>query len=725
MTASRTLAAISVVCAIWPIFSACSTSPAPAPLPSIPCTSAAIGDAMDSFASSDVAVSIDTGGDASLELVRSDLARYLSAMWGGPISVGSAADTSRKMNVVLSTSADAQTKTALAADKTYAIVRTDTSVIVAAHDAAGLAYGAYALLETLGARFFHPKQEFVPAFSGVRIPKTLSITRAPSALSRGIQFHTLHPIEYFKVFLEPSEANLADAKRVIDWLVKTGQNFLQFVLLSTVDWAAWTPHARAILDYAHLRHVTVGAAVQTWGGSSLQNNYVLVKDAANWQVEMDAGLDKLLTLDWDSVDLALGEFSSADPQSVIDWLNHAVDHVAKTKPNVLVNVQNHVGNYKDLYIQYQGQTVFFYHLPQFADSRLGQAVHTLAFYDLYRNWATYAHTDFHLQHDYIFKELPTRRVKYFPESAYWISADVDVPLFLPEFVHARWIDINTLNKEIAAQKLPALNGHLMFSSGHEWGYWLTDYLSAKMLWQPDAAEDTFYADYGAAFGSCASDVTASLSAFRALQTKYLFDARLMPYLQGENAVVDLGYTVGLETHAKRIEFEEVLKMSEADRATFDANVVSKLEAMAGEVKPIEDDLAARCRGSDASIKPWCDELWDGVAIVRNRAQHIAHLFRSILAHANKADGQPELSKAQTLTAEAAAIILRREAHYRFPDGRTTDAYFNPTVYAFGYLRPAHGQCYWHRREEQVAFLLDPTNMTGTPASSSSVPSCQN
>ena len=32
-------------------------------------------------------------------------------------------------------------------------------------------------------------------------------------------------------------------------------------------------------------------------------------------------------------------------------------------------------------------------------------------------------------------------------------------------------------------------------------------------------------------------------------------------------------------HAKRVEFEDVLKMSDADRGAFDANVVSQLEAM--------------------------------------------------------------------------------------------------------------------------------------------------
>lgn len=684
---------------------------------------------MDTFAPADVGVSFETGGDPGLEIARADVGIYLSALWGTTVSVASTADLSHRVNVLLSTSADARARTPLASDKSYAITRTDdakgTTVIVAARDATGLAYGAYALLEALGVRFFHPKQEYVPALGAPRLPKTLSIARAPWVASRGVQLHLLHPIEYFKVFHEPSADDLADAKRVIDWLVKTGQNHLQWTLLSTVDWTTWLPHAQAILAYAHQRHVTVGAVVQTWGGSSLQNNYVLISHAASWQAEMDSQLDKLLTLDWDVVDLALGEFSSTDPQQVIDWLNHAVDRLETAKPSIEVAVQNHVGNYKDLYVQYQGQTVFFYHLPQFADPRLGQNVHTLAFYDLYRSWATYAHPDFHLQHDYIFKELPTRRVKYFPESAYWISADIDVPLFLPEFVHARWLDVHTLAGEIATQKLPPLAGHLMFSSGHEWGYWLTDYLTAKMLWQPDLPLDAFFADYAGAFGSCSSNVASDLTAFTALQTKYLFDARLMPYVQGENAVVDLGYSVGLETHAKRIEFEEVLAMSDLDRSTFEANVVVGLEALVAEIEPIEADVAARCRGADASIAPWCNELADGISIVRNRAQHAAHLYRAILLHARKADGGPELANARALTTEAATIISRREAHYRFPDGRTTDAYFNPTVYAFGYLRPAHTQCYWHRREEQVSYLLDPTNTTGTAAGSSSLPSCQN
>jgi hypothetical protein len=540
--------------------------------------------------------------------------------------------------------------------------------------------------------------------------------------SRGIQLHTLHPIEYLPAFHEPSPQNLADAKRVIDWLVKTGQNYVQWVLLSTVPFDTLRPHAQAIVDYAHQRRVRVGAVVQVWGGAALQNNYVLVTDASTWQHDMDAGLDQLMTVSWDVVELALGEFVSTGPQTVIDWMNHATDHLSTAHPGLEVNVQNHVGNYPNLWVQYQGQTVFYYHLPQFADARLGQTVHTLSFFDVYRDWATYKHPDFHLQHDYVFQELPTRRVKYFPESAYWISADVDVPLFLPMYWVARWNDVHGLVAEAREQGLPPLAGHVEFSSGHEWGYWLNDYLTAKMLWQPDAPLSTFVEDYGAAFGSCSADVSSALGSLVEIQTRYLFDQRLAAYVQGENLTVDEGYIAGKETHPQRVAFEDVLsKMTDAERATFESGVVAGLEAMAAEIRPIEAAVAARCRGSDTTIAPWCAELWDGIAIVRNRAEHTALLYRAILAKAGGADPEPYYQVATTMTAEAQTIVARREPAYRFDPALLTGVDDSPiTIYGFGYLRPAHTQCYWTRREMQVRALLD----TGVPAIIATLPSCE-
>jgi hypothetical protein len=84
-----------------------------------------------------------------------------------------------------------------------------------------------------------------------------------------------------------------------------------------------------------------------------------------------------------------------------------------------------------------------------------------------------------------------------------------VPLFLPEFIYSRYNDVHTLTGELETAKLPPLAGHLMFSSGHEWGYWMTDYLTAKMLWRPDAPLDAFVSDWSAAFGTCAGDFSAT------------------------------------------------------------------------------------------------------------------------------------------------------------------------------------------------------------------------
>jgi hypothetical protein len=347
-----------------------------------------------------------------------------------------------------------------------------------------------------------------------------------------------------------------------------------------------------------------------YGGSSLQNNYVLVKDTGKGPEQMDAPLDALLPIGWDFVELALGEFIGADPSSVISWLNHAVEHLAAKAPKVEVDVQNHVGNYPKLWVEYQGQKVFHYHLPQFADARLGQSVHTLAFFDVYRDWATYAHPDFHLQHDYMLKELPSRRVHYFPESAYWISADVDVPLFLPEFVRSRHNDIHRLTAEAAEKKLPPLQAHITFSSGHEWGYWMTDYLAAKIAWQPEADLQSFYDTLAAPWGECGAAVAGALGDVTKEQDTILFDEKLMAYVQGKNSTVDIGYLAGIETHPKRIAYQDVMKMSEGDRAAFDARVPARLLDLAAALSQNEATLAPRCAGADEALRPYCEEIRD-------------------------------------------------------------------------------------------------------------------
>lgn len=701
--------------------------PFPVPDPVLTCDSRAAAGSLQALSLSSAHIQIDPGDDTNLAALRADVPTTLAKLWPSltdiSVSEGAAAPDAAPLTLWLSTGDDA----ALAAgspdlDDGYVLRRIDDekgiTLLVFAPDARNLAHGAYDLLETLGARYFHPMEEFVPSFDQAHIPATLDRIEKPWVKTRGTQLHLLHPIEYFDSFQVPGEAHLAEAKRVVDWLVKTGQNHLQWWQLGNLDWAAYRPHAAAIVDYAHSRGVTVNAVVQLWGGASLQNGYSLVDDEDLWQSQMETGIDQLLEIPFDGIELGLGEFFAADPDRLIQWLDHGTTYAAGK--NARFSVVNHVGNYPELYVDYQGKEEFFYFLPRHASKDLINTVHTVFFFDLYREGGMYGHDDFHAHRDFLFEELPNRTMRYEPESAYWVTADVDVPAFLPEYIEARWVDIHNLSADIAAKKLPPLEGHIMFSSGHEWGYWLTDYLTARMLWRPSAELDHFLSLYSSIYGSCAGEVQGALRGFMDVQSKYLFERKLVPYVSGEDFYDDLGALIGKETQLPRVPFEALAAMTDAERATFETDVLGGLRAAAEEIAPFETTARAACRGADAALMPYCAELRDGIEIVRLRLLHSLRLYEAVLDHLRSGSRSfALLAEAAQLTARAKVVIAGREPFYRFDPERLTGAYPNPTIYKFGYLRQAHTQCMWHRQEEQAAFLIG----TGAAPSAFDVRAC--
>ena len=64
---------------------------------------------------------------------------------------------------------------------------------------------------------------------------------------------------------------------------------------------------------------------------------------------------------------------------------------------------------------------------------------------------------------------------YFPESSYWVAFDNSVPVYLPAYMRSRWLDMDRIRSE--AGPLP---GHVLFSTGWEWGYWQTDVATLRM-----------------------------------------------------------------------------------------------------------------------------------------------------------------------------------------------------------------------------------------------------
>ena len=577
------------------------------------------------------------GESPASDAIRADMQKYFARVTGSPWTL-QAGTPSEGSAVWISATSEAQTIAGGVPEGGYTIVRrdvggADTIVVTAANDV-DLAYGAYAFLEELGIRFFHPKDELIP--TQFRWPDAIDIRRQPATKIRGIHMHTLHPVETFDALFSPGEQNLADAKELIDWLVKTGHNRLQWYLMSTIDLDTWSPHATAIAEYAHGRGVDLGMTVQFSAGASLlQNQYALVlTPSAQFEdqlVELESRLDLVLaTAPFDHLEIAFGEFFASDPTRLVEALDHAIAYLADVAPNVTLAVQNHIGNYEELYLDLgEDEDVYFYHLPGRADPRLIQNVHTVYFFDLYRDWAMYEHESFEIQRNYIFDEIGERDVYYFPESAYWVTADIDVPVFLPEFVYARWLDIHTLTADLDAAGLPPLSGHILYSSGHEWGYWLTDYVTARALWQPEAELEEHLAHVAAPFGRCAGTVSEGLSDLITLQNEMLFDRRLVPYASAEDIHDDLGYAAGIDTHPPRVPFAALRAMSDVERTQFATEVLEPLHETAERTEAIAKDFSEGCETS--AHRAWCDEFADATKVTADKLAHAHALYTAVLA----------------------------------------------------------------------------------------------
>ena len=76
-------------------------------------------------------------------------------------------------------------------------------------------------------------------------------------------------------------------------------------------------------------------------------------------------------------------------------------------------------------------------LPYYSDSRLAVMPHTVEFYGVDDPAPTYGNHSFHSIFRYMQLESARREVVWYPETAYWCSFDIDVPLFLPLYAEGR------------------------------------------------------------------------------------------------------------------------------------------------------------------------------------------------------------------------------------------------------------------------------------------------
>ncbi len=618
------------------------------------------------------------------------------------------------------------TKTAFAADDRYGL-------LVEARTEAAAMWGLYRIAHDMGVRYIHPEQTFYPANSGARLPWHYSgKPEIPAFSTRGLHEHTQHPTPPSDFLMRSDDKSFrALAANYIRWLARNRQNTFTFHMLKTVDLDTWVPYYKGIAAEAKDFGLDPGIVVSF--ADEQQNNFKLIRTdkldgggnvlADDKQIRLS--LDRLLQTGIGRVTFQIGtsEFTKPTDKRVLDWMKVAVAHLGSKKVRAYIWIHTTCSLHDD-------KGGYFYHLPLKADPALGAWVHTTMFYDLEHPAPVYDCTSFKQQLDFIKQADGKRELVYFPETAWWLGFDNNMPLALPITGWSRSHDIkNVLSKH-------QVTGHVTFTTGREWGYWRYDHHVMAATWDRDLDWPAYLASIEAVFGPDGDKVVSVLTKWAELQKKHFYDTNplIYFYLAGELAQDEIGEQAGVLARRPKLAFHKVLKMDKAAFAKWKKDDYDLLTAMLPAYTALLDQLPQPPEtGADMQRKLYAETR----RVLRIHVQRIAHaleLYGAViemrpwhqavqLANAASPVGTPEvtikheakkaadarIAKAAAITAEVRKTIALQEKDYRYKAELLREKKGKSlTSYKFGYLEQTGTGHFWVRRDEQIRKLADKT-----------------
>lgn len=570
----------------------------------------------------------------------------------------------------------------------------------------GIAAGLYALLqEKLGFRFVHPRQTVYPAHRRWPLPKSFTFSGRPRFVSRGFHLHTLHPAELTEQLHDPNYPNsYADVASYLDWLARNGQNSFQFFLLRGIDRTRWIPHARRIVNYAHSRGIRCGVEVSL---SMLQQQAFqvidLLKPLPSYRQQVDDSLAWLFQAGWDFVtlDSTMGEYLPALGKLMPELQSYFETQVA-ARYHARLFLATHV-------IRRGGGSG----VPGPLAASSAILIHSVMCYSASEPKApVYGNLNQRFLLAAARDENSRRETWYWPESSYWVCFDTSVPLLLLTYLDSRYEDMEQMARI-------GVSGHLTFTSGWEWGYWLTDWSVARWSWD--------YAGAGhksaTAPLSCLAELFPDPGLLRdfqealALQNLWLKDQELQRYLSALTPFAELPPPLAHAFQPSPDFSYSWLRFSASNKETLAVlnGPVPELEQYARAMELVCDRLEARIgllkKLPGMSGAPWAlaQELATGLKVGALRARHRALTLRALIAgrrgpafsFGTGYESERFLARAREVRTAAQTLVTLQEGRYRFPVGSLARCRESLSAYQFGYLFPASQLFFWRREEEQV------------------------
>lgn len=519
----------------------------------------------------------------------------------------------------------------------------------------------YKGLRELGFLFPHPLKQISPDLEGINRHCNKTWSWRPALKYRGFHLHTLHPSEWISAFYQ-NKPEVAD--KTVRWLARNQQNIFDLSLLrvplSELK-SQMRPHFELARKFQIYTGVSLGIALHQ------QNSYKLLSlwesyFGRNTEEKIEKRLKELmdaLPLSYIVLEAGSSEFTPTDFEKTLKWLNVAGEFTRKnnkvhfTKVHVSSNqVSEKWGNYN--------------FLPQYAKSSVGVLPHTVMFYGVVEDKAPmYGNKNFHGIRDFMLKEKTRRPTWYYPETSYWVGMDVDIPLFLTDYLRTRTEDVKFLYDN-------QIEGQLNFTTGHALGYWLFD-------WNLTLINDLDYQfDPMTAFRLLKLDID-KWKAIMDYQKKWYKDEGLIAILSSANLQDELS-----ETH--RIHDRFTMKQLSRNPT----RLKEEIELLKKSLKEYPKYDFVR----DAEMR----------SLIRiNQLRHMHALaIREALKDSSKKE---EHLKVARETREKAKAIIRELSMLttNYPELPLFKEWENPTAYQFGYAYPAASLYFWEREENQIRY----------------------
>lgn len=633
-----------------------------------------------------------------------------------------------------------------------------TVVLAAGHGVLGDQYALYEVLRRLGARFYHPEEELVPAIPAdqlrARAATATVVTRrdqagapvadhVPDFAHRSYTFHFQHPLEHVESFSDGRHP-IDEAANVNTWILKNRGDLFRGPgrgIAPPDDAARRAAELEALRGSLGMRTTTGITLHNEQQGASAQidpGSGVPVKD------QIEAVVEEALAAVPDAVGFGIHfgptEYTVTPDQETVQWIDWAGLHARSIRPDLPVWINDHTTgsqptpSYDDrgcppgTNADGRGD---YYDLAFHTDPSLGVSVHTVMFYPLEGPARVYDQRSF--AHKLCLMQKASaegRELVWFPEGSWWLSFDNTVPVWLPLYIGTRGRDVKLL-QPLLPSRGGTLTGHKMFNSGHEWGYWQQDYAVGIWHWNTGASLDDVLGELTDGFCPTASwpdgceaqaeardvmfDVISHQSAFFLDREDVLGrPGGLYAYFAGEDPADEIGAATGFEFRPVRVAFRDVLAWDDELAATFR---VSDLAALS-EAEEVYGAALARLEAVRGEVPehgaPFFAEIVDGLAVNALRARHTRQLYEAVLAlrDGDEPGARAAREAAGATLEEVAAVVTRREAMYRYPlpqeigGGITPETGVeNGSTYPYRVHTKTHLLTFWTYRQDQVDAIL--------------------